>query len=76
MRLFPIEDRHFDTTEVIDAESQAAMNTRTEDDFQNAFKNNRSAGNGTRVWKGTALKAMVASRPKVSFLYQMRTPVL
>jgi hypothetical protein len=28
----------FDTTEVIDAESQAVLNTLTEHDFQDAFK--------------------------------------
>jgi hypothetical protein len=30
--------RHFDTTEVIDIESQAMLNTLTEHDFQDAFK--------------------------------------
>jgi hypothetical protein len=29
--------RHFDTTEVIEAESQAVLNTLTEHDFQDAF---------------------------------------
>jgi hypothetical protein len=29
---------HFDTTEVIGAESQAVLNTLTEHDFQDAFK--------------------------------------
>jgi hypothetical protein len=38
--------RHFDTTEVIEVESQAVLNTLTEQDFQDAFKNCRSAGNG------------------------------
>jgi hypothetical protein len=41
--LFPrlkikLKDRHFDTTEVIEAESQAVLNTLTEHDFQDAFK--------------------------------------
>jgi hypothetical protein len=44
--------RHFDTIEVIEAESQAVLNTLTEHDFQNAFKNDRSAGNGTYAQKG------------------------
>jgi hypothetical protein len=39
----PIEDkakgRHFDTIEVIDAESQAVLNTLREHDIQDAFKN-------------------------------------
>jgi hypothetical protein len=30
---------HFDTTEVIEAESQVMLNTLTEHDFQDAFKN-------------------------------------
>jgi 23S rRNA maturation mini-RNase III len=30
---------HFDTTEVIEAESQAVLNTLTEHDFKDAFKN-------------------------------------
>jgi hypothetical protein len=30
--------RHFDTTEVIEAELQATLNTLTEHDFQDAFK--------------------------------------
>jgi hypothetical protein len=41
--LFPqlkikLRGRHFDTTEVIEAESQAVLNTLTEHDFQGAFK--------------------------------------
>jgi hypothetical protein len=41
--LFPglrtkLKGRHFDTTEVIEAESQAVLNTLTEHDFQDAFK--------------------------------------
>jgi hypothetical protein len=40
--LFPqlkikLKGRHFDTVEVIDAESQAVLNTLTEPDFQDAF---------------------------------------
>jgi hypothetical protein len=59
---------YFDTIEVIEAESQAVLNTLTEHDFQNAFKNCRRAGNGTYArTKGTTSKVMVASRPKVSF---------
>jgi hypothetical protein len=37
---------HFDTNEMIVAESQAVLNTLTEHDFQDAFENGRSAGNG------------------------------
>jgi hypothetical protein len=45
---------HFDTVEVIKTESQAVLNSLTEHDFQDAFKNGRSAGNGAYVWKGTS----------------------
>jgi hypothetical protein len=44
LRLLSVS-RHFDTIEVMDAESQAVLNTLTEHDFQDAFKN------GRRVWK-------------------------
>jgi hypothetical protein len=58
---------HFDTTEMIEGESQAVMNILRGHDFQSAFKNGRSAGNGAYAWKGTTSKVMVASRSKVSF---------
>jgi hypothetical protein len=42
--------------------------TLTEHDFQDAFKKNgRCDGNSAYAQKGTTLKVMVASRPKVSF---------
>jgi hypothetical protein len=71
--LFPrltikLKGLHFDTFEVIEAESQAVLNTVTEHYFQDAFQNSRSTGNGT-----TSM-VMVASRPKVSF-HQMVAPV-
>jgi hypothetical protein len=44
--------RHSDTVEVIEAESQAVMNTHIKNDFQNEFKNDRSAGNGAYARKG------------------------
>jgi hypothetical protein len=58
---------HFDTFEVIEADLQAVLNTLTEHDFQDAFKNGRSAVNDVYARKGATLKTMVASRPKVSF---------
>jgi hypothetical protein len=58
---------YFDTTEVNKAELQAALNTLTEHDFQDAFKNGRSPGNSAHTRKGTNLKVMMASRLKVSF---------
>jgi hypothetical protein len=38
--------RHFDTIEVLEAESQAVLNTLTEHGFQDAFKNDRNAEKG------------------------------
>jgi hypothetical protein len=32
-----LKDRHFDTTDVIEADSQAGLNTLAEHDFQDAF---------------------------------------
>jgi hypothetical protein len=67
----PIEDklkgRHFDTIGVIMAESQSVLNILTEHDFQDAFKNGRSAGNGAYSQKGTTSRVMMANMPKVSF---------
>jgi hypothetical protein len=70
--LFPglkikIKGHHFDKIEVIEAESQVVLNTLTEHDFQDAFKNCRSSGNDAYAWNEATLKVMVASRPKVSF---------
>jgi hypothetical protein len=59
--------RHFDTTEVIEAESQAVLNTFIEDGFQDALKNGRTAGIGAYTPKVTTSRAMVASRPEVRF---------
>jgi hypothetical protein len=56
--------RNVDTIEVLDAESQAVLNTFTEQDFQKAFKNGRRAGNCIYAWKGTTSMVMVASRRK------------
>jgi hypothetical protein len=33
-----LKSRHFDTAEVMDAESQVELNTVTEHEFQDAFK--------------------------------------
>jgi hypothetical protein len=51
---------------MIEAESQAVLNTLTEHDFQDAFKNGRSTG--------ATSGEMVARRPKVTF-NQMVAPV-
>jgi hypothetical protein len=38
-----LKGRHFDTVEVIEAESLAVLNALREHDFQDAFKSGRSA---------------------------------
>jgi hypothetical protein len=55
------------TTEVIEAESQAVLNTLTEYGFQDAFKNDRSARNGAYAREGATSRMTVAIWPKVSF---------
>jgi hypothetical protein len=40
-----LKERYFDTIELIEAELQAMLNTLTEHDFQDAFKNGRCTGN-------------------------------
>jgi hypothetical protein len=70
--LFPrlkmkLTGRHFDTVEVIEAESEAELNTLTGHDYQDAFKNDRSAESGTYARKGTTSRLIVDSSPKVSF---------
>jgi hypothetical protein len=52
---------------VIKAELQGVLNTLTEYDFQDAFKNGKSAGNCAYAWKGTTLRVVVDTRPKVRF---------
>jgi hypothetical protein len=42
----------FDTIEVIEAKSQTVLNTLREHDFQDAFKNGRSDGNGAYARRG------------------------
>jgi hypothetical protein len=64
LSLFPqlkikLKGRHFDTIEVIEAESQVVLNTLTEHDFQDAFKKWQRRGNTSRM--------MVDNRLKVSF---------
>jgi hypothetical protein len=62
-----LKGHHFDTTEVTEAELQVVLNTLTEQDLQDAFKNGRSTGNGAYVPKGNTWRVMEASRPKVRF---------
>jgi hypothetical protein len=70
--LFPqlemkLKGRHFDTTEAIEAEVQAVLNSLTEHDFKMHLKNTRSAGTSLYARKGTTSRVIVASRPEVSF---------
>jgi hypothetical protein len=62
-----LKGRHFDTIEVMEAESQAVLNSLTKHDFQDVFKNGISAGNGAYAKNGTTSRVNVASRAKISF---------
>jgi predicted Zn-dependent protease len=62
-----LKGRHFDTTEVIEAESQVMLNTLSEHNFQDAFKKWQKIGNGAYMQKETTSRVMEASRTKVSF---------
>jgi hypothetical protein len=70
--LFPLKitlkGRHFDTIEVIKTISQTVLNIVTEHDFQDAFKNGRSARNRAYEPKEITSRVIVAGRSKVSFL--------
>jgi hypothetical protein len=56
-----LKGHHFDRIVMFEAQSQALLNTLTEHDFQDAFRNGRNAR------KGTTSRVMVASMPKVTF---------
>jgi hypothetical protein len=63
-----LKGHHFDTSEVIEAESQMVLNARTEHYFQDAiFKKSRNIENGAYTHNGTTWRVMVASRPIVIF---------
>jgi hypothetical protein len=70
--LFPrlkkkLKGRHFDTIEVIEAESQAMLNTLTEHGFLDAFKYWQKRWKRCTLAERTSSRMMMASRPKVSF---------
>jgi hypothetical protein len=69
-----LKGHHFDTIEVIGAESQAVLNTLTEYDFQDAHKSGRNARNSAYAQKGTTSRVMVANSPNASFS-QVAAPV-
>jgi hypothetical protein len=55
-----LKSSHFDTSEVIEAESQAVLNTLIKHGFQNVFKKNgRCAVNGSYAQKGTTSRVVV-----------------
>jgi hypothetical protein len=78
--LFPrlrikLEGRHFDTIEVMEAESQAVLNTFTEHDFQNALGNSiRGKGTVHTCGKGLFRGLWWLVRPKL-VSDQMAAPV-
>jgi hypothetical protein len=55
---------------VIEADSRAVLNTLTEHDFQDAFKNDRSPGN-CAAERGY-FEGVVACRPKLCFFFYQR----
>jgi hypothetical protein len=62
-----LKGHHFDTSQVVETESQAVLNILTEHDSQDEFKNGRRAGNGEFVRKGTTSRVMMTTGPKVIF---------
>jgi hypothetical protein len=63
-----LKGHHFDPIEVMEAESQAVLNTLTEQDFQDGFKNGRIAVNGAYWWKGNTSRVMWPINPKLVFV--------
>jgi hypothetical protein len=62
-----VKGRPFDTTEVVESESQAVLNTRTQYDFKDALRKNCwSAGNNAYGRKGATSRVIVVRTPKVS----------
>jgi hypothetical protein len=59
-----VRGRHFDTNEVIVAESQAVLNTLTEHDFHYEFKMAEALRTGHTRGR---VKVMAASRLEVTF---------
>jgi hypothetical protein len=62
-----LKGRHFSTVELTEAEAQAVLNSLTEHDFQDSFKNVRSAGNDTRV-RGLLLGWCWLVGPELAFI--------
>jgi hypothetical protein len=64
--MMKLKGHHYDTTEVIEAESRAVLNTLTEHDFQNAFKKWQNRWERCIRVEGAISRVMVTSRRKVS----------
>jgi hypothetical protein len=64
---------YFETTDLIEAELRAELNTLTEHDFQDTFKNGRSARNSAYMPKGTTSRVVLTGGPKVTFLPESST---
>jgi hypothetical protein len=62
-----LKGRHFNTIELIEAESQTVLNTLTEHDSQDAVKVDKNFGNSAYAQKGDTSKLVMARSPKVSF---------
>jgi hypothetical protein len=63
-----LKGRHFDTIEVIEAESHVVLNTLIEHDCQDAFKKwHKHWKRCIHARERTTSRVIVASRPKVSF---------
>jgi hypothetical protein len=63
-----LKGRHFYTVEAMEAESQAVLDTLTDHNLQDTFKNCQKRWERCiRAERDTASRVMVASRPKISF---------
>jgi hypothetical protein len=62
--MIKLKGRHFDETEVLHAELEAVLNTLTEHDYQDAFKNGRRSGNGHTYGRGLLHGSWWLVRPK------------
>jgi hypothetical protein len=56
---------HVDTIEVIEAESHSWTHSQNMTSRM-YLKNGKSSEKGASTWKGTTLRVMMASRPKIS----------
>jgi hypothetical protein len=62
-----LKGSHFDIIEVIEAESQAVLNTLPERDFHYAFKKWQKCWEWCKCAEGATLRVMVSNKVKVSF---------